>query len=202
MLLLQTLHPSSTGGGGFNKNIVNYQEVYYDFNEETRQIDTTYGDNRSVNPGDGMRRFNSRQNFYFKPIVTVRDVWSISNRSTLTTTAYASFGRGGGEGLNTTSGTSRMTDGTLNLQGTWDSHQLFEFGPNGLNVDSIGREGIQFHSGFLTTITVGSGALSNFNTQLSDEWTWKRQHRRASTLEAIIGPLWQFYRSHVLRCAR
>ena len=32
--------------------------------------------------------------FYFKPIVTVRDVWSISDRSTLTTTAYASFGRG------------------------------------------------------------------------------------------------------------
>ena len=157
-------------GRGFNENIVNYQEVYYDFNEETGQIDTTYGDNRSVNPGDGMRRFNSRQNFYFKPIVTVRDVWSISDRSTLTTTAYASFGRGGGEGLNTTSGTSRMTDGTLNLQGTWDSHQLFEFGPNGLNVDSIGRKGSNFirvshnnHRWF--------GALSNFNTQLSDEWT-------------------------------
>ena len=157
-------------GRGFNENIVNYQEVYYEYNEETGQIEATYGENRSNNPEDGMRRFNSRQNFYFKPIVTVRDVWSLSDRSTLTTTAYASFGRGGGEGLNTTSGTSRMGDGTLNLQGTWDSHQLFEFGPNGLNIDSIGRKGSNFirishndHRWF--------GALSNFNTQLSDQWT-------------------------------
>ena len=157
-------------GRGFNENIVNYQEVYYEYNEETGQIEATYGENRSNNPEDGMRRYNSRQNFYFKPIVTVRDVWSISDRSTLTTTAYASFGRGGGEGLNTTSGTSRMGDGTLNLQGTWNSHQLFEFGPNGLNIDSIGRKGSNFirishndHRWF--------GALSNFNTQLSDQWT-------------------------------
>lgn len=157
-------------GRGFNENIVNYQEVYYEYNEETGQIEATYGENRSNNPEDGMRRYNSRQNFYFKPIVTVRDVWSISDRSTLTTTAYASFGRGGGEGLNTTSGTSRMGDGTLNLQGTWNSHQLFEFGPNGLNIDSIGRKGSNFirishndHRWF--------GALSNFNTQISDQWT-------------------------------
>ena len=157
-------------GRGFNENIVNYQEVYYAYNEETGQIEATYGEERSNNPEDGIRRFNSRQNSYFKPIVTVRDVWSISDRSTLTTTAYASFGRGGGEGLNTTSGTSRMGDGTLNLQGTWDSHQLFEFGPNGLNIDSIGRKGSNFirishndHRWF--------GALSNFNTQLSDQWT-------------------------------
>ena len=157
-------------GRGFNENIVNYQEVYYEYNEETGQIEATYGENRSNNPEDGMRRYNSRQNFYFKPIVTVRDVWSISDRSTLTSTAYASFGRGGGEGLNTTSGTSRLGDGTLNLQGTWNSHQLFEFGPNGLNIDSIGRKGSNFirishndHRWF--------GALSNFNTQLSDQWT-------------------------------
>ena len=65
-------------GRGFNEHIVNYQEVYYDFNAETGQIDTTYGAARSNDPNDGMRRYNSRQNFYFKPIVTVRDVWSIS----------------------------------------------------------------------------------------------------------------------------
>ena len=36
-----------------------------------------------------------------------------------------------------------MGDGT-NLQGTWNSHQLFEFGPNGLNIDSIGSKGSNF----------------------------------------------------------
>ena len=155
-------------GRGFNEHIVNYQEVYYDFNAETGQIDTTYGAARSNDPNDGMRRYNSRQNFYFKPIVTVRDVWSISDRSTLTTTAYASFGRGGGESLRDTPSSERMADGTIDLQRIWDGHQLFEFGPNGLNVDSIGRKSSNFiqtrhndHRWF--------GALSNFNTQLTEE---------------------------------
>ena len=146
-------------GREFNEFMVNYQEVYYNFNEETGQVDTTYGD---------IRRYNSRQNFYFKPIVTVRDVWSLSDRSSLTTTAYASFGTGGGEALASTPGT-RMLDGTLDMQGTWDSHQLFEFGPNGLNVDANGeRKGSNFiriahndHRWY--------GALSNFNTALTDQ---------------------------------
>ena len=146
-------------GRDFNEFIVNYDEVYYDWNEETGQVDTTYGK---------VRRYNSRQNFYFKPIVTVRDVWSLSEKSSLTTTAYASFGSGGGEALAGTPST-RLEDGTLDLQGTWDSHQLFEFGPNGLNVDENGeRKGSNFiriahndHRWF--------GALSNFNTALTDQ---------------------------------
>ena len=83
------------GGRGFNEFLINYQEVYYNFNETTGQVDTTYGANR---------RYNPRQNSYFKPIVTLRDVWSLSDRSSLTTTAYASFGTGGGEALLSTSG--------------------------------------------------------------------------------------------------
>ncbi|HAI00600.1 MAG TPA: hypothetical protein DCL98_03770, partial [Flavobacteriales bacterium] len=148
-------------GRGFNEFMVNYEEVYYNYNEETGQVDTTYG---------AVRRYNPRQNQYFKPIVTVRDVWSLSDKSTLTTTAYASFGSGGGEALASTPGT-RLQDGTLDMQGTWDSHQLFEFGPNGLNVDENGeRKGSNFiriahndHRWF--------GALSNFNSALNDEWT-------------------------------
>ena len=148
-------------GRGFNEFMVNYEEVYYNYNEETGQVDTTYG---------AVRRYNPRQNQYFKPIVTVRDVWSLSDKSTLTTTAYASFGSGGGEALASTPGT-RLQDGTIDMQGTWNSHQLFEFGPNGLNVDENGeRKGSNFiriahndHRWF--------GALSNFNTQLNDEWT-------------------------------
>ena len=148
-------------GRGFNEFMVNYEEVYYNYNEETGQVDTTYG---------AVRRYNPRQNQYFKPIVTVRDVWSLSDKSTLTTTAYASFGSGGGEALASTPGT-RLQDGTLDMQGTWDSHQLFEFGPNGLNVDENGeRKGSNFiriahndHRWF--------GALSNFNSALNEEWT-------------------------------
>ena len=144
-------------GRGFNEFLVNYDEVYYDYNEETGQVDTTFGDSR---------RYNSRQNAYFKPIFTLRDVWSISEKSSLITTAYASFGKGGGEALNSTPG-ARLSDGTVDLQGTWNAHQLFEFGPNGLNVDENGeRKGSNFiriahndHRWF--------GALSNYSTQVS-----------------------------------
>ena len=146
-------------GREFNEFMVNYQEVFYNYNEASGQVDTTFGD---------VRRYNSRQNFYFKPIFTVRDVWSLSERSSLTTTAYASFGKGGGEALNSTPG-SRTADGELDLQPMWDSHQLFEFGPNGLNLDENGqRKGSNFirvahndHRWF--------GALSNFNTALTDQ---------------------------------
>ena len=132
-------------GRDFNEFIVNYQEVYYDYNEETGQVDTTYG---------RTRWYNSRQNFYFSPSFTVRDVWALSDKSSLTTTAYASFGTGGGEALASTPGT-RLSDGTLNLQPTWDSHQLFEFGPNGLNVDANGERD-STSSGWPTTTTVGT----------------------------------------------
>lgn len=146
-------------GRTFNEFISNYQEVYYNYNEETGQVDTTFGEKR---------RFSPRQNRYFKPIFTVRDVWSISDRATLTTTAYASFGSGGGEALNSTP-SSRLADGTLNLQPLWDAHQLFEFGPNGLNVDENGeRKGSNFirtshndHRWF--------GALTNFSIDLNDQ---------------------------------
>jgi hypothetical protein len=127
------------GGRGFNEFLVNYQEVYYNFNETTGQVDTTYGANR---------RYNPRQNAYFKPIVTLRDVWSLSDRSSLTTTAYASFGSGGGEALLSTSGATRRDDYTMDIQGIWDAHQLFEFAPNGLNVDENGEQGLKLHSNF------------------------------------------------------
>ena len=162
--VVEGLSPTSilSRGREFNEFMVNYQEVFYNYNDETGQVDTTYGD---------IRRYNSRQNFYFKPIVTVRDVWSLSPNSTLTTTAYASFGSGGGEALASTPG-MRIADGTIDMQGTWDSHQLFEFGPNGLNVDENGeRKGSNFiriahndHRWY--------GALSNFQSVLSDEWTF------------------------------
>ncbi len=146
-------------GRGFNEFIVNYDEVFYNYNESTGQVDTTYGNSR---------RYNSRQNYYFKPIFTIRDVWSINDKSSLTTTAYASFGKGGGEALNSTPG-SRLADGTVDLQTTWNAHQLFEFGPNGLNLDENGeRKGSNFvriahndHRWF--------GALTNYSTDLSKE---------------------------------
>ena len=42
--------------------------------------------------------FNWRRNFYHKPISSINWSWDINETSSLTTSAYASFGRGGGTG--------------------------------------------------------------------------------------------------------
>lgn len=42
--------------------------------------------------------FNWRQNFYHKPLTSLNWTWEVSENSTLTTSAYLSFGRGGGTG--------------------------------------------------------------------------------------------------------
>ena len=162
---LTTLDSTSIVNRGreFNEFVVNYQELFYSFNEETGQMDTLFGE---------VRRYNPNQNRYFKPIVTVRDVWSLSDRSTLTTTAYASFGNGGGSRLLSSGGT-RLVDGTRDIQTSWDGHQLNEFNPDGtgLNLDSLGEfKGSDF---ILTSHNNHRwfGALTNLNSQLNEHLT-------------------------------
>jgi hypothetical protein len=43
---------------------------------------------------------SERSNFFHKPMLNLRDFWNINERSYLVSTFYASFGRGGGTGLN------------------------------------------------------------------------------------------------------
>ncbi|MGB6151758.1 MAG: carboxypeptidase-like regulatory domain-containing protein, partial [Pricia sp.] len=65
-----------------------------------------YGDgdgepNRRYNEDWGTlngEEFSFRRNFYHKPVISVSWEWEISDRTTLQTNAYASFGRGGGTG--------------------------------------------------------------------------------------------------------
>jgi outer membrane cobalamin receptor len=42
--------------------------------------------------------FNWRKNFYHKPLTSLNWTWEVNENSTLTTSAYVSFGRGGGTG--------------------------------------------------------------------------------------------------------
>ena len=57
--VVEGLSPTSilSRGREFNEFMVNYQEVFYNYNDETGQVDTTYGD---------IRRYNSRQKFLFQ----------------------------------------------------------------------------------------------------------------------------------------
>ncbi len=53
--------------------------------------------------------YNVRKNFYHKPQIALNHYWSISDNVTLATSAYASFGRGGGTG----------DRGSIGGRGTW-----------------------------------------------------------------------------------
>ena len=53
--------------------------------------------------------YNVRKNFYHKPQIALNHYWAISDNVTLATSAYASFGRGGGTG----------DRGSIGGRGTW-----------------------------------------------------------------------------------
>ncbi|WP_339707548.1 TonB-dependent receptor [uncultured Kriegella sp.] len=69
------------------------------FNVATVEDYLEYGDKYNYNHGflNG-EEFGWRSNFYHKPITSLTWEWKMSEKSTLATSAYASFGRGGGTG--------------------------------------------------------------------------------------------------------
>lgn len=69
------------------------------FNMATLEDYLVYGKKYNYNHGylNG-DEFNWRKNFYHKPLTSVNWVWDVNENSTLSTSAYVSFGRGGGTG--------------------------------------------------------------------------------------------------------
>ena len=69
------------------------------FREALHVYDTMY--NHQYNSDWGYRdgkAYNIRNNFYHKPQIALNHYWSITDNLTLSTSAYVSFGRGGGTG--------------------------------------------------------------------------------------------------------
>lgn len=69
------------------------------FREKLITYDSTYSLKYNSDWGyrDG-KVYNIRENFYHKPQVSLNHYWSINDKLTLSTSAYVSFGRGGGTG--------------------------------------------------------------------------------------------------------
>lgn len=69
------------------------------FNMATLEDYLIYGKRYNYNHGylNGTE-FNWRRNFYHKPLTSLNWVWDINETSSLTASAYVSFGRGGGTG--------------------------------------------------------------------------------------------------------
>ncbi|NNC70106.1 MAG: TonB-dependent receptor [Flavobacteriaceae bacterium] len=69
------------------------------FNMATLEDYVQYGDKYNYNHGyKNGEEFGWRKNFYHKPIAFVNWDWDISDNMSLSTSAYVSFGRGGGTG--------------------------------------------------------------------------------------------------------
>ncbi len=69
------------------------------FNVATVEDYLEYGDKYNYNYGSlNGEDFGWRSNFYHKPVTSLTWEWKMSEKSTLSTSAYASFGRGGGTG--------------------------------------------------------------------------------------------------------
>ena len=57
------------------------------------------------------KEYNFRRNFYHKPVISLNWTWDISDKTTLETSTYASFGRGGGTGEIGRAAGARQFDG-------------------------------------------------------------------------------------------
>lgn len=68
---------------------------YLRYSDEAGEPDIKYNSDWGLRNGE---EFNFRRNFYHKPIISLNWDWDINSLTTLSTSAYASFGRGGGTG--------------------------------------------------------------------------------------------------------
>lgn len=102
-------------------------------------------------------KFNTRRNYYHKPVLNLNWDWKINELSNLSTVVYASFGRGGGTG---TEGSrfDYLNDGTIDLQKIYDANTAAGAG------STVLRASVNNHQWY--------GMVSNFQTKLTSNLTW------------------------------
>ncbi len=111
---------------------------------------------------------NERVNYYHKPLFTLKDFWSISDKLYLSTIAYLSIGNGGGTSLNTS---SPKVDplGQIDFQTYYDNNA---FGPFSIDpsIDSTERK-----SGTYLRSSINNhfwyGALATLEYKMSDQFS-------------------------------
>ena len=130
------------------------------------------------------QEFNWRRNFYHKPVASLNWNWEINDRSTLSTSAYASFGRGGGTGDIGRlpgfkfAGNKIFRDNATGLV-MWDKIVKYNQGEtvvfsdgNSYTRPNDGGINDSRDNGLTRRASINShnwfGVLSNFNTELND----------------------------------
>ena len=132
-------------------------------------------------------------NFYHKPQMSLNHYWSISDNSTLVTSAYASWGSGGGGGYNGSdldAGAGFEGDGRFKF--TSADYKIGHLGPTDLDriVDENIANGAFGSSAYLRASRNDHnwyGLLSTLKTDLSDNW------------ELVTGIDWRYYKGFHFR---
>lgn len=143
-----------------------HDQNFSDSLEDYDQYGKRYNANSGFYNGE---RYTFRRNYYHKPIVNLNWDWNISDKTSLSSVAYASFGRGGGTGP---AGSSRNIDAVRNNNGEIDFNELeennIESAENGIGSFGQGsvvrRMSVNNHNWF--------GFLTNLESAVSDNFTF------------------------------
>jgi hypothetical protein len=125
-------------------------------------------------------QFNGRVNFYHKPQFSIKDVWTIDEKTFISTVAYASFGRGGGTRWNgNLSANDYLPDGTVNMQGFFDTNvgakpPLFSGPDYNINTLVSPTERYAVSNYIKASMNEHSwyGVLCTFNKKINDKWSY------------------------------
>jgi iron complex outermembrane receptor protein len=95
----------------------------------TTRFSTQTQGNRDLrwNPDQGILNgttFGDRTNFYHKPLININHFWKVNESTTISTVAYASFGKGGGASYSNAPGRDTLT-GYYLVQSKYDANSTF-----------------------------------------------------------------------------
>jgi hypothetical protein len=125
-------------------------------------------------------QFNGRLNFFHKPQFSFKDVWTLDEKTFISTVAYASFGRGGGTRWNNNiTSNDYLSDGTVNIQSFYDANAgakppLFSGPDYNVNtlVSSTERYAVSNYIKASMNEHSWYGVLSTFNKKFNDKWNF------------------------------
>lgn len=162
------------------------------FNVATLEDHVEYGARYNYNGGSlNGEEFGWRRNFYHKPIASLTWELNLNEKSTLSTSAYASFGRGGGTGdigVGPSFGFASSSRYRIPATGQVDYDLISRFNSGEAVTFYDGRDyqlepnanGEQivtsFGDGLIRRASMNShnwfGLIANLNTQINDNWSY------------------------------
>ncbi|MRJ08864.1 TonB-dependent receptor [Ornithobacterium rhinotracheale] len=105
--------------------------------------------------------YSTRTNYYHKPIANLNWDWKLSEKSTLSTVLYASWGRGGGTG--SIGSASRDKNGLLELDKEYQKNLALNDRIGGYKRGYLMRASVNNHQWY--------GMVSNFENKISENWS-------------------------------